>query len=126
VNNPGIALYYDAPGQIQGSKWHDLDWDGTWDSGEPSLAGWTIYLDQNQDGVLDASEPLTLTGPDGSYAIEYLSAQTYYVAEVELSGWCRPIRQPSPSSDSGCGPDLDGRGLRQFVCQSTAHRDLAT
>jgi hypothetical protein len=30
--------------------WHDLNGDGVWDSGEAGLAGWTVYLDANQNG----------------------------------------------------------------------------
>ena len=38
------------PGEIRGVKWHDLDRDGVRDPAEPTLAGWTIYLDENENG----------------------------------------------------------------------------
>ena len=40
------------PGK-SGMKFEDLDADGVKDAGEPGLGGWTIYIDYNDDGVLD-------------------------------------------------------------------------
>ncbi|MDA1049213.1 MAG: S8 family serine peptidase [Planctomycetota bacterium] len=42
--------------EIQGLKFHDANGNGLRDGGEPGLAGWTIYLDLNNNGRLDASE----------------------------------------------------------------------
>ena len=41
------------PGSIHGQKWHDLNGDGVKDPGEPGLQGWTIFLDENGNGLLD-------------------------------------------------------------------------
>ena len=60
-NNDVFFTATDALGEIHGSKWNDLNGNGIWDDGEPSLAGWTIYLDIDGDGVWDDS---TVTGPD--------------------------------------------------------------
>ena len=43
----------DPTGTIAGTKYHDLDGDGFRDAGEPGLAGWTIYIDANENGVFD-------------------------------------------------------------------------
>ena len=45
----------DAGGEIQGFKWNDVDGDGVFDGSESGLQGWTIFLDQNQNRVLDAA-----------------------------------------------------------------------
>ncbi len=42
---------------IRGTKWNDLNGNGVRDAGEPGLAGWTIYVDANDDGTLDPGEP---------------------------------------------------------------------
>src|SRR5581483_6657516 len=42
-----------VPGTISGFKWNDQNNNGQWNSGEPGLAGWTIFLDANGNGVLD-------------------------------------------------------------------------
>ena len=38
---------------IAGSLWNDQDFDGVRDAAEPPLAGWTVYLDADNDGQLD-------------------------------------------------------------------------
>ncbi len=75
------------PSEIQGSKWHDLDGNGIWDSGEVGLAGWTVYLDQNENGQLDSSEISTVTDENGNYAFTGLDPGTYTVAEVLKADW---------------------------------------
>ncbi len=72
---------------IRGSKWYDADGDAVWDASEPVLGGWTIFLDADQDGELDAGEVSTVTGPDGSYSFTGLLPGDYEVREVQHSGW---------------------------------------
>ena len=54
---------------------------------EPGLAGWSIYLDQNQNGRLDPVERSTTTDQNGNYAFTNLVAGSYTVAEVPQPGW---------------------------------------
>ncbi len=75
-----------ADGTIQGFKWNDVDGDGVFDGNESGLQGWTIFLDQNQNRVLDAGELSTVTGADGSYTFSGLAAGNYYLAEVPQAG----------------------------------------
>ena len=81
-----------ARAEIRGSKWHDVNGDGVWQSGEPALQGWTIYLDLDQDGSLGAEEPSVVTDTDGTYAFTGLESGEYVVAEVQQLGW----QQSSP------------------------------
>jgi subtilisin-like proprotein convertase family protein len=61
----GLAIVSTRPigpaqnGSISGQKWNDLNSNKTKDSGEPGLEGWVIYLDENNNGVLDS-----ITTPD--------------------------------------------------------------
>jgi subtilisin-like proprotein convertase family protein len=48
-----IGAFEVAPGTIRGQKWNDLDGNGVKDFGEPGLAGWTIFLDENGNGQYD-------------------------------------------------------------------------
>lgn len=64
---------------------------------EPTLAGWTIYLDQNQNGRLDDSERFTVTDANGNYEFTDLPAGNYYVAEVQQSGWTQTFPSQSIS-----------------------------
>lgn len=64
---------------------------------EPTLGGWTIYLDQNQNGRLDDGERSTVTDANGNYEFTDLPAGTYYVAEVQQSGWTQTFPSQSIS-----------------------------
>jgi beta propeller repeat protein len=75
------------PGEISGSKWHDLDGDGEKDVGEPTLEGWTIFLDANQNGALDEGELSTVTDAEGNYSFTNLPIGTYTVAEQLQPDW---------------------------------------
>ena len=81
------TLQLSTPSEIQGTKWNDLNGNGMQDIGEPGLAGWTIYLDQNNNGLFDVSETSTLTDANGNYAFTNLASGTYTVAEVLQPGW---------------------------------------
>ncbi|MGD1920052.1 MAG: S8 family serine peptidase [Pleurocapsa sp.] len=72
-------------GTISGTKWDDLNGDGVRDENEPGLAGWTIYLDDNQNGHLDEGETFVITDSEGNYLFEVEASDTYVVAEVPKS-----------------------------------------
>ncbi|MCY2927241.1 MAG: LEPR-XLL domain-containing protein, partial [Planctomycetota bacterium] len=82
-----FANWIVSPSEIHGTKWSDLDGDGARDVNEPTLAGWTIYLDTNHNAQRDAGEPSQVTSADGQYAFTYLPVGTYTVGEVMPSGW---------------------------------------
>jgi hypothetical protein len=63
---------------------------------EPGLPNWTIYLDLNNNGVLDTGEPFTKTDANGNYSFTSLSPGTYYVREVPQTGWQQTAPAPVP------------------------------
>lgn len=79
---------------ISGTKWNDRNGNGTLDTGEPTLQGWTIFLDQDNNGLLDPGELSTVTGASGNYSFPDLPDGTYVVREVTQPGW----RQTFPAS----------------------------
>lgn len=86
-------------GDIVGTVWNDLDQDSvratdsvTGEFTEPSLAGWTIYLDLDNDRALGGGEPSTVTAADGSYSFLGLPPNDYEVTEVLPPGWDVPSR----------------------------------
>jgi len=95
VEDVAVAIW-PSTGTIQGTKWNDLNGNGTREPGEPALAGWTIFLDQNQNGRLDAGELSTQTDDAGDYAFTDLPTGTYVVAELPADGWQQsyPGRHP--------------------------------
>ncbi len=52
------------PGTIAGDAWNDLDGDGVRDAGEPALAGWTVYMDLNNNGQPDSTIANYTVEPD--------------------------------------------------------------
>lgn len=73
---------------------------------EPGIAGVTVYLDLDNDGVLDSNEPRTLTSDDdpdttdvdetGYYEFDELAAGTYNVRELIPPGYSQTF--PGPTS----------------------------
>jgi len=63
-------------GNIAGYKWSDLDGNGVWDSGEPPIQGWKIYLDRP-----DGPDIYDLTNASGHYYFGDLGPGTYRVYE---------------------------------------------
>lgn len=51
----GLAISTTKVGSISGIKWNDANGNSTQDSGEAPLANWRIYLDLNNDGVLNST-----------------------------------------------------------------------
>jgi subtilisin family serine protease len=74
-------------GGISGLLWNDLDRDGTPDSGEPRLQGWSVYIDLNRNGRLDAGEASTVADLAGQYRIDDLKPGTYSIAARPPTGW---------------------------------------
>ncbi|WP_369425674.1 DUF7507 domain-containing protein, partial [Methanothrix sp.] len=71
---------------VSGYKFNDQNANGAWDTGEPGIEGWTIYL---SDGTTTIS---TTTGSDGSYTFTNLPAGTYTITE-ERAGWTRTTQE---------------------------------
>ncbi len=82
-------------GEIHGAKWNDLNANGVWDQGEPGLPGWIIYLDANNNGILDG-ELATTTDANGNYSFSGLPAGTYTVAEFMQPGWVQTYPGTGP------------------------------
>lgn len=79
-------------GSIHGYKWNDADGDS--ERGEEELlAGWTIFIDENENGVLDDGELSTLTSDAtehfGWYWFNNLPYGTYSVCEVNQDNWTK-------------------------------------
>jgi hypothetical protein len=101
-------------GEISGLKFNDLNGDGTRDADgldnilgnvddEIGLAGWTIFLDKDNDGVLDAGETSTVTGAGGAYTFSVTpdadksdsDNDPYIVREVQQAGWTQTTANPT-------------------------------
>ncbi len=75
-------------GEIHGQKFNDMNGDGLWDEGEPTLEEWTINLNGDaQTAVTDSS---------GSYGFTYLKPGLYTITETLQDGWVKTTADPAP------------------------------
>ncbi len=62
----------EGQGRVTGVKFSDANANGVQDNDESPLAGVTIYVDSNVNGVFDSGETMTTTDSDGRYLLELL------------------------------------------------------
>jgi uncharacterized repeat protein (TIGR01451 family) len=70
-------------GSFFGTKWEDINGDGNMTDAETGIPGWTIFIDENDDGVLNGEESYQTTDENGYYQFTNLPARIYSVCEVE-------------------------------------------
>jgi Ca2+-binding RTX toxin-like protein len=85
-----------ATGSISGTMFNDLNGDGVHQSNEPRLAGWGVYLDQNDNGKFDAGDIRVFSDSNGNYKFPNLPAKTYYVRQNTPAGWQHTNKTPFP------------------------------
>ncbi|MFN0019483.1 MAG: S8 family serine peptidase [Pirellulaceae bacterium] len=69
--------------EIHGNVFEDVDGNKAQGAGESGVPAWTVYLDRNNNGALDAGEPNTTTLADGSYNLRgVFGPGTFTVREV--------------------------------------------
>ncbi|MBE9073385.1 SdrD B-like domain-containing protein [Microcystis sp. LEGE 08355] len=86
--------------QITGHLWNEANGNGYQDyhnnSSEQNLGGWLVYLDTNNNGILDTNEKRTFTDGSGYYTFTGLDGNTNYtVGVIELSGNWQPTTEYS-------------------------------
>ena len=73
-------------GTISGTVFNDVNANRQLDAGESGIPGITVYLDQNDNGVLDPDEQSIVTGSDGTYLFSNLVPGDYSVREIVPAG----------------------------------------
>ena len=86
-----------AAAEIRGSVWNDVDGNRVWDDGDPGLEGWTVFLDDNENGIRDSEETFGVTRADGSYAIVDVLPGTHVVSVEMQPDWAQTCPGPNPS-----------------------------
>ena len=84
VNRPGIDFGFFHLVTIGGEAFNDLVGDGLLNSGDTPLVGWTVDLDTNADGTVDAT---ATTDSNGNYSFPGLTAGTYRIRLEGQTGW---------------------------------------
>src|ERR1043166_5900578 len=62
------------PSTITGQVFSDLNLNGLKEANEPGLPGVTLFLDNNNNGVLDQGEPSAVSDASGTYSFTNLAA----------------------------------------------------
>ncbi len=114
-------------GAVAGLVFNDSDADGTHDIGEPGVAGWTVFLDANDDGMLDAGETRTLTDTAGAYRFDHVLAGQVVVGQVISSGWIGTYpstgRQPVTVLADGTTESVDFGAFQRGSASGVAFDD---
>lgn len=82
-------------GSIQGVKFNDLNGNRQQDCEEEGsdceygLPEWTIFIDLNNNGILDEGEQSYSTDEEGNYEFSDLGPGSYSICEQEQEGWYR-------------------------------------
>src|SRR5690606_30717643 len=96
-------------GTLSGTKWEDVNGNGVRDAGEPVMQGFTVYLDANDNGQLDAGELSAVTDENGNYSFTGLVPGDYVVREVVPFGYAQATPKPAPArlfaSNTNLNPD---------------------
>jgi subtilisin family serine protease len=97
-------------GTITGAVFQDLDSDGTFDQGEPPLAGWTVRLDLNNDGTVDRT---ATTDAAGGYRFSDVPAGTHRWWQVVPEGWIQdwPPDAGAYTAQLAAGQSLTGENF---------------
>jgi hypothetical protein len=99
--------------EIHGYKFHDINGNGS-DDDEPRLSGWTIYIDTDNDGMLDMDERSTTTNENGEYWIDMLRTGTYKVCEEQQDHWTQTTDDPTDIVIDTSGQIVTGCVVREL------------
>jgi hypothetical protein len=87
---------------ISGTVWNDVNGNGIKDAIDSGIAGRTVYIDANNNSVLDAGEKSAMTSGSGMYMLSGLLGGTYKVRQVRPAGWS----QTAPANNYGLNVTL--------------------
>lgn len=90
VNGLYVVDYYNlipVAGTVSGTVWNDVNANAAIGAGELGLGGWTVYIDKNSNGLLDATEPQTTTADDGSYSITNVNYGFETIRTILPANW---------------------------------------
>ncbi|WP_287278347.1 MULTISPECIES: collagen binding domain-containing protein [unclassified Okeania] len=99
-------------GEINGIKFNDRNANGIFEPGENGLDNFTLYLDLNDNSLLDIGEPATITDEFGFYSFEDLPPNTYTIREVQKLGFSQTT--PDPIVDVTPGSDINDVNIGNF------------
>lgn len=113
INFCATIISNEPNGFLSGVKYNDLDCDGTRDSGEPGMPGWTIVATE-----INTGQTYTVTtGIGGVYSFSNLPLGTYTITELQQVGWTRSQPQCEQYVESLTCDTIDIGNLDFGNCQ---------
>ena len=108
---------------VSGEVFNDVHDDGTFDSGDAGLAGWTVQLLNSVDKVVAT----TTTNSSGDYSLSDVGPGIYSVATNTQPGYIQTDPSAGPITVSATsGETLGGEDFGEYKSVSLAVSDLAT
>ena len=95
--------------RVTGYVYNDLNLNGNREVGEFGIGGIVVYVDANNNGLLDANEISTTSGDDGSYTLIATPAATTVIVRQSID----PLlyQQTEPSNNGGYTVNVSGGGV---------------
>jgi hypothetical protein len=91
---------------ISGTVFNDANGNKIKDSTETGLSGWRVYVDLNNDGKFESTEPSTTTDSSGNWKFGTLKAGTYVIRVAPptgQTGWTQTTAQPAAFTLANAG-----------------------
>jgi ELWxxDGT repeat protein len=82
-----VSFFQSQKALIAGYVFNDIDRNGQAIAGEPMLAGWRVYLDENGNGQYDRGERTSMTDETGRYEFAGLFGRTYSLGLTGTGDW---------------------------------------
>ena len=82
-----IAVQVPATSSIGGTAFKDINADGIKGKGEGAFASQRVFIDSDNDGVLDAGEVSTISSATGAYTFANLLPGQYHLRALPAKGW---------------------------------------
>jgi GH25 family lysozyme M1 (1,4-beta-N-acetylmuramidase) len=82
-----------APSILSGTTYRDNNLNGAFNSGEPVIAGRTVFLDLDDDGVVDTFDRVMTSNSSGLYSTMALPVGGYSLRQVLPPGWTALLLQ---------------------------------
>jgi hypothetical protein len=121
----GVDLAVFQAASISGRVFNDNNQNTAQDANDGGLAGWGVYIDRDNDSVLDYWEPTTVTDFLGNYNFTGLRPGTYKIA-LDIAGQRQPRwSQVAPAGDNhfvvaDSGAAISGKDFANFLDRTTA------
>ncbi len=101
-------------GSVPGAKFEDREGNRRRDSFDPGLGGWTIFVDDNENGRFDAGERFVETAADGTYRFLELPNGIHVLREINRCGYRQTFPPEQGTHVVAIGSDGAGIEPRDF------------